>query len=57
MEYCKGGDICDKLASLENFGEPEAAQILHSVFLAVHYLHVKGICHRDLRLENVMFVD
>jgi len=28
---------------------------MRSLFLAVNYLHSKGIAHRDLKPENVMY--
>ena len=31
--------------------------MLKPIFKAVNYLHGCGICHRDLKLENIMFKD
>ena len=36
------------------FSEPEAAHLTRQVLEGVHYLHAKGIVHRDLKLENIL---
>ena len=33
---------------------PEAQQIMRQTCAAIRYAHRAGVCHRDLRLENVM---
>ena len=33
---------------------PEAQQIMRQVCAAIRHAHKAGVCHRDLRLENVM---
>jgi serine/threonine protein kinase len=30
------------------------AKIIKKVLLAIKHLHERGICHRDLKLENIM---
>ena len=57
LEYCSGGDLYDRLINIDSFNEYDAANILLPVFQAVNYLHSIGICHRDLKLENIMFKD
>ncbi|CEM19395.1 unnamed protein product [Vitrella brassicaformis CCMP3155] len=54
MEMSKGGELFDRFLQ-RNFTEPEAAEILKQLLGAVAYLHEQGICHRDIKLENVMF--
>ena len=39
MEYCKGGELFDRIAKLGNFSEWEAMKLMKSLFLAVNYLH------------------
>ena len=36
--------------------EPEAAGFFGQIAAAVHYCHTQSICHRDLKLENVMLM-
>ena len=37
------------------FREDRAALLMRDMISAVHYLHSKGIVHRDLKLENFLF--
>ena len=48
------GITLDDFMQLEGCGRAEAAQILHQLISAVAHMHATGVCHRDLRLRNVM---
>ena len=39
------------------YSETEAAFIIWQVLLAVRYCHRHGICHRDIKLENIVVED
>ena len=39
MEYCKGGELFDRIAKIGHFSEIEAMNVMKSLFLAVKYLH------------------
>ncbi len=52
MEYCEGGELFEQLASQGVFTEKRAHAIFSQVVPAIFYCHTKGICHRDLKLEN-----
>lgn len=53
MELCTGGDLYAR----DPYGEEEAARITSAILSAVSYMHSKGIIHRDLKYENILFVD
>jgi len=51
MEQCKGGD----LYQVEGTTEQHAKAIVRNILSAVAYMHSKGVVHRDIKMENVMF--
>jgi calcium-dependent protein kinase len=53
MELCTGGDLYTR----DPYTEEEAARITSSILSAVSFMHAKGITHRDLKYENILFVD
>lgn len=60
MEMCSGGDLFDRIVSSKNrvpFSEEEAATILQKLMEAISYCHSLGIAHRDIKPDNILFVD
>lgn len=57
MERLEGGELFDYMQEHECLKEPEAADLFKQLISAVGYLHSIGMCHRDLKLENLMFSD
>ncbi|CDR93936.1 calcium-dependent protein kinase, putative [Babesia bigemina] len=55
MEHCTGGELYDRLDSYKRFAEGYTKRLTVQMLLAINYLHVNGICHRDLKLENWVF--
>mmetsp|Transcript_3989 Transcript_3989/g.4621 ORF Transcript_3989/g.4621 Transcript_3989/m.4621 type:complete len:567 (-) Transcript_3989:194-1894(-) len=53
MELCSGGDLYQRAP----YSEIEAAKIIQKLLSAIKYMHNKGIVHRDLKFENIMFED
>mmetsp|Transcript_4005 Transcript_4005/g.6698 ORF Transcript_4005/g.6698 Transcript_4005/m.6698 type:complete len:785 (-) Transcript_4005:21-2375(-) len=53
MELCSGGD----LYSRDPYTEEEAARIVSSILSAVGYMHSRKVVHRDLKYENILFVN
>jgi serine/threonine protein kinase len=54
-EVIKGGPVSKRIRKSGPLNENKALYIIKQVIDAVHYLHSLDICHRDLKLENIMF--
>ena len=57
MDMCKGGNLASpsgrsRLANKEE----NIAAVIFQVLLAVQFIHERGIVHRDIKEENIMFV-
>ncbi len=53
LDLCQGGDLYVR----DPYEEWEAKEIMTQLMMAVGYMHRRGIVHRDLKYENVMFVE
>ncbi len=51
LELCTGGNLNRQ----KPYRETEAAYILDQILNAVRYMHDRGIVHRDLKFENILF--
>lgn len=56
LEHLQGGDLFDRLSKRGQFTEHEVAQVMWQLTSAVSYCHERSIAHRDLKLENAVFV-
>jgi len=60
-DLCQGGDMLDELDKLEESGgflkEEDAAVLVNNILSCINYCHQKGLCHRDLKLENILLHD
>jgi calcium-dependent protein kinase len=45
----RGGNLTNK-----NFNEQQSADVTRKILSALHYMHSKGVTHRDVKLENIM---
>ncbi|XP_054276428.1 NUAK family SNF1-like kinase 1 isoform X2 [Macrosteles quadrilineatus] len=54
MEYAAGGELYDFLSERKVLSEEEARRIFRQISTAVYYCHKHKICHRDLKLENIL---
>ena len=54
MELAKGGELFAKLCEIGRFTEDEARFYWQQLLQGVLYCHRKDLCHRDLKLENLL---
>ena len=53
QELCTGGELLSKVK--KPLKEKEIAKIFKQIMSAIAYCHEKGIVHRDMKLENILF--
>lgn len=53
-ELISNGDLFDRLALQQQFSESEARKLFAQMLDAISYCHGRGVCHRDLKLENIL---
>jgi serine/threonine protein kinase len=55
MEAALGGELYQYLKKVELVTEVVARKIILQIISAMLYCHTRGVVHRDLKLENVLF--
>mmetsp|Transcript_57148 Transcript_57148/g.107412 ORF Transcript_57148/g.107412 Transcript_57148/m.107412 type:complete len:543 (+) Transcript_57148:61-1689(+) len=53
MERLRGPDLHEYWHDRGRLREQEAANFMRQISSAVEYCHSEGVCHRDLKLENI----
>ena len=56
-ENVRGGELFDYVVAKKGLLEREAAGLIAQIGSGLRQAHALGIAHRDLKLENVLFVD
>jgi len=62
LQYCSGGSVLDRITrdapagGDAKFSEALAAKYFKQMLRATQYLHNQGVVHRDLKLENFLFL-
>lgn len=54
MQNASGGELYEFLSERKVLSDTEARRIFRQVVAAVYYIHKYKICHRDLKLENIL---
>ena len=57
MECLDGGNLCSYVKAKRRLTEDESRRIFFQILQAIEYLHMLGVTHRDVKLENVLFAD
>ena len=55
LEFCPGGTLSQRLTT-RHPTPSEAAELIETLARAMHYAHLRGVVHRDLKPGNVLFV-
>lgn len=53
-ELCAGGDLLTYVRKRRKVTESVAKFVLRQILEGLHYCHVKGVLHRDIKLDNVL---
>ena len=54
-EILSGGNLFEKITTKKNFSEDEARDLISQIVDALLYMHSLSICHRDIKIENILF--
>ena len=57
MECLDGGNLCSYVKSKKKLSEEESSKLFFQILQGIEHLHLLDVTHRDIKLENILFVD
>jgi serine/threonine protein kinase len=57
MECLDGGNLCSYVKAKRRLSEEESRKIFFQILQSIEHLHMLGVTHRDIKLENILFDD
>merc|ERR1711907_35373 len=57
LEPMHGGEMFDRLAKVQRYAEEHAVQCARGLCGALAHMHARSILHRDMKPENVLYVN
>jgi len=57
MECLDGGNLCSYVKAKRRLTEDDSRKIFFQILQSIEHLHMLGVTHRDIKLENVLFAN
>lgn len=54
MEFVDCKEMFDVIHELGHYSEKVACKIFRQILEAIKYMHSNGVCHRDLKPNNIL---
>jgi hypothetical protein len=57
LEYCEGNELYFHIYHSRRLDYRQCQHLFYQIVLAVRHVHLLNLCHRDLKLENILLAD